>query len=61
MSDVALAAILVASFMLAIGLVRVLDRMIDRDTDPGMADDEFADEPPDTSPPGVPGVPGSPR
>ena len=38
MSNVAPAAIMVASFVLAIGLVRVLDRMIDRDTDPGMAD-----------------------
>jgi hypothetical protein len=57
MSDVALVAIMVASFAFAIGLVRVLDRMIDRDRDPGMADDESADEPPDTSPPGVPGSP----
>jgi hypothetical protein len=56
MSDAALAAIMVACFLLAIGLVRVLDRLIGRDSDPDMAD-EFADEPPDTSPPGVPGSP----
>jgi hypothetical protein len=41
MSDALLAAITVAFFILAIGLVRVLGRMIDRDTDPdGSADDE---------------------
>ena len=34
MSDVALIAILVAFFALAIGLVQVLSRMIERDTDP---------------------------
>ena len=45
MSDVLLAAIMVAFFLLAIGLVRVLGRMIERDTDP----DGFADEPPDTN------------
>jgi uncharacterized membrane protein len=45
MSDVLLAAIMVAFFVLAIGLVRVLGRMIDHDTD----HDGFADEPPDTS------------
>ncbi len=56
MSDVTLAAIMVAFFVLAIGMVRVLGWLIDRDSDPGMAD-EFADEPPDTSPPGVPGNP----
>ena len=44
MSDLGLVAILVASFVLAIGLVRVLGRLIDRDTDP----EGFADEPPDT-------------
>ena len=44
MSDVLLIAILVAFFALAIGLVHVLSRMIDRDTDP----DSLADEPPDT-------------
>lgn len=47
MSDVAMCAILVASFVLAIGLVRVLGRMIDRDVDPeGFTD---GDEPSDTS------------
>jgi hypothetical protein len=45
MSDIGLVAILVAFFLLAIGLVRVLGRMIDRDADP----EGFADEPPDTS------------
>jgi hypothetical protein len=44
MSDVLLIAILVAFFALAIALVQVLGRMIDRDTDP----DGLADEPPDT-------------
>jgi len=43
-SDVLLIAILVAFFALAIGLVHVLSRMIDRDTDP----DSLADDPPDT-------------
>jgi hypothetical protein len=56
MSDVALAAIMVAFFVLAIGLVRVLGRMIDRDAGPDTAE-EFADEPPDTSSPAVPGSP----
>jgi hypothetical protein len=46
MSDVLLVLIMVAFFMLAIGLVRVLDRIISGDADP----DGFADEPPDTSP-----------
>jgi hypothetical protein len=45
MSDVLLAAVMVAFFVLAIGLVRVLGAMIERDTDP----DGFADEPPDTN------------
>ena len=54
MSNVAPAAIMVASFVLAIGLVRVLDRMIDRDTDPGMADaqalaEKATAEPPDST------------
>lgn len=50
MDDLGLVAILVAFFLLAIGLVRVLGRMIDRDADP----EGFADEPPDTSePPGT--------
>jgi hypothetical protein len=44
MSGLLLAVIMVAFFVLAIGLVRVLDRMISRDADP----DGFADEPPDT-------------
>jgi hypothetical protein len=34
-SDVLLIAILVAFFALAIGLIHVLSRMLDRDTDPG--------------------------
>jgi hypothetical protein len=43
MSDALLAAIMVAFFVLAIGLVRVLSWMIDRDADPdGLADDEAA-------------------
>jgi hypothetical protein len=44
MSDLGLVAILVASFVLAIGLVRVLGRLIDRDTDP----EGWPDEPPGT-------------
>jgi hypothetical protein len=44
MSDAVLAAIMVAVFLLAIGLIRLLDRMISRDADP----DGFADKPPDT-------------
>jgi hypothetical protein len=47
MSDALLAAVMVAFFVLAIGLVRVLGRMIERDTDP----DGFPEEPPDTSGP----------
>lgn len=43
-SDVLLIAILMAFFALAIGLVQVLSRMIERDTDPN----SLADEPPDT-------------
>jgi hypothetical protein len=60
MTDVILIAILVAFFALAIALVRVLGRMIDRDTDP----DGLADEPPDTGagpPPGLDGRRGGPR
>jgi uncharacterized protein YoxC len=38
MSDVALAAIMVAFFVLAIGLIRVLDRMIGRDPDEDLAE-----------------------
>jgi hypothetical protein len=47
MSDFLLIAVLVIFFALAIGLVRVLGRMIDGDTDP----DAFEEEPPDTSGP----------
>ena len=43
MSDVYLIAVLVVFFALAIALVHVLSRMIDRDTDP----DRLEDEPPD--------------
>jgi hypothetical protein len=50
MSNVGLVAILVASFALAIGLVRMLARLIDRDTDP----EGFASEPPDTGEPAEP-------
>jgi hypothetical protein len=48
MSDFILIAILVIFFALAIGLVRVLGAMIDRDTDPDAFREE---EPPDTSGP----------
>jgi hypothetical protein len=44
MTDVALIAILVAAFALAIGLVRALGRLIDPD-----APDGWADEPQDTA------------
>ena len=47
MTDVLLIAILLAFFAFAIGLVRVLGAMIERDTDP----DAFEDEPPDTGGP----------
>jgi hypothetical protein len=47
MTDVLLIAVLLAFFALAIGLVRVLGAMIDRDTDP----DAFGEEPPDASGP----------
>jgi hypothetical protein len=43
MTDVTLIAILLAFFALAIGLVRLLGRMIEGDGDPG----EFPDETPD--------------
>jgi hypothetical protein len=43
MTDVTLIAILLVFFALAIGLVRVLGRMIEGDGDPG----ELPDEPPD--------------
>jgi hypothetical protein len=54
-SDVLLIAILLAFFALAIGLVQVLGRMIERDTDP----DSLADEPPDAGGPDT-GAPASP-
>jgi hypothetical protein len=47
MTDVTLIAILLVFFALAIGLVRVLGRMIEGDGDPG----EFPDEPPDNDGP----------
>jgi hypothetical protein len=53
-SDVVLIAILVAFFALAIGLVQVLSRMIERDTDP----DSLAEEPPDTGAVPSPGFDG---
>jgi hypothetical protein len=40
MSDLLVVAIMVAAFLSAIGLVRVLGRMIDRDTDPAGFEDE---------------------
>jgi len=56
MTDVTLIAILLAFFALAIGLVRVLGRMIESGGDPGDPG-EFADEEPD---PGGPD-PGGPN
>jgi hypothetical protein len=47
MTDVTLIAILLAFFALAIGLVRVLGRMIEGDGDPG----EFPEEPLDAGRP----------
>ena len=44
MGDVGLVAIMLAAFLLAIGLVRLLGRLIDPDAPNG-----WADEPPDTS------------
>jgi len=44
MSDVALAAIMVGFFVLAIGLIRVLGWMIDRDPD-GELDEDLDEEP----------------
>ena len=49
MSDVGLIAILVAAFLLAIGLVRVLGRLIASDA----AEEGWADEPPDTGGTGI--------
>jgi hypothetical protein len=46
MNDVTLIAILLVFFALAIGLVRVLGRMIEGDDDPG----EFPDELPGADP-----------
>jgi hypothetical protein len=54
MSDVLLIAIMVTFFALAIALVHVLSRMIERDTDP----DRLADEPPDTDVAPTPGLDG---
>jgi hypothetical protein len=45
MSDVGLIAIMLAAFLLAIGLVRLLGRLID----PGAPGGGWADEPTDTS------------
>jgi hypothetical protein len=53
MTDVTLIAILLVFFALAIGLVRVLGRMIEGDGDPG----EFPDEPPDADGPSAAGGP----
>ena len=47
MEDVLLIAILVAAFALVIGLIQVISRMLERDTDRG----ELADGPPDTGMP----------
>ncbi len=55
MSDVILIAIMVAFFALAIALVQVLSRMIERGTDP----DGLADEPPDTGVTPNPGLDGT--
>jgi hypothetical protein len=43
MSDVMMVAIMLAAFLLAIALVRLLGRMIDRDADPASFDDEGMD------------------
>jgi hypothetical protein len=51
-SDFLLIAVLVAFFALAVGLVQVLGRMIERGTDP----DGLADEPPDTPAAADPGA-----
>ena len=47
MEDVTLIAILVAAFALVVGLIQVVNRMLERDTDLG----ELADEPPDAGTP----------
>jgi hypothetical protein len=51
MSDIGLVAILVVAFVLAIGLVRALGRLIDAD-----GPDDWIDEPPDTAGTPVPSV-----
>jgi hypothetical protein len=43
MSDVILVVIMVAFFLLAIAVVRLLGRMIDRDADPAAFDDDGLD------------------
>jgi hypothetical protein len=53
MTDVTLIAILLVFFALAIGLVRVLGRMIEGDGDP----EGFPDEPPGADRPSAPGGP----
>jgi hypothetical protein len=53
MTDVTLIAILLVFFALAIGLVRVLGRMIEGDGDP----EEFPDEPPGGDGPSAAGGP----
>ena len=55
MTDVTLIAILVAFFALAIGLVRVLGRMIEGDGDPGEFTEELPGGPPDAGLPDQPG------
>ena len=56
MSDVTLIAILLAFFALAIGLVRVLGRMIEGDGDPGEFPDEASDAGTPSDPSGRPSV-----
>jgi hypothetical protein len=46
MSDVGLIAIMLAAFGLAIGLIRLLDRLITKDAPAG----DLAGEPPDAAP-----------
>jgi hypothetical protein len=50
MSDAGLIATLLAAFLLAIGLVRLLGRLIDADA----PEDGWAEEPPDTNGTGSP-------
>jgi hypothetical protein len=56
MNDVTLIAILLVFFALAIGLVRVLGRMIEGADDPG----EFPEDPPAAGPPADPLDPSDP-